>query len=145
MNEVIVQRLDVSSPDIVQGLGALLSQLSKSTARLDMDSLEEILRQPGVDLFVASSGDGRAVGMLTLVRVTIPTGKKAVVEDVVVDEAARDGGVGIKLMEAAIAIARGFGARYIDLTSRPDREAANRLYRKIGFVPRETNVYRYQL
>ena len=110
MNEVIVQCLDVSSPSIVQGLGALLSQLSKSATRLDMDSLEEILRQPGVDLFVASSGDGRAVGMLTLVRVAIPTGKKAVVEDVVVDAAARGGGVGIKLMEAAIAIARGFGA-----------------------------------
>ena len=73
----------------------------------------------------------------------LPTGVRAWIEDVVVDEAARGHGVGAVLNEAAIAGAADRGARTLDLTSRPSREAANRLYQRLGFVPRETNVYRY--
>jgi ribosomal protein S18 acetylase RimI-like enzyme len=62
-----------------------------------------------------------------------------------VDEAARGQGAGEALVREAIRLARKAGARTIDLTSRPSREAANRLYERIGFVERETNVYRYEL
>ena len=74
----------------------------------------------------------------------IPTGVRAWIEDVVVDEAARGQGVGQLLNERALEIAQESGAKTVDLTSRPSREAANRLYKRIGFEQRDTNVYRYQ-
>ncbi len=80
---------------------------------------------------------------MTLVVFRIPTGVRAWIEDVVVDEAARGRGVGEALNRAALELAERRGARSVDLTSRPSREAANRLYRKLGFVERETNVYRF--
>jgi len=82
------------------------------------------------------------VGALALVLFRIPTGLRAWIEDVVVDEVARGRGVGEALNRAAIERARAAGARTVDLTSRPSREVANRLYRRLGFVERETNVYR---
>jgi ribosomal protein S18 acetylase RimI-like enzyme len=81
---------------------------------------------------------------MTLVVFPIPTGVRAWIEDVVVDESARGRGVGESLNLRAIELAEELGARTVDLTSRPSREAANRLYQRIGFVPRETNVYRYE-
>jgi ribosomal protein S18 acetylase RimI-like enzyme len=89
--------------------------------------------------------DGNIVGSLTLVTFRIPTGIRAWIEDVVVDESARGHGVGEALNQAAIEEARRKGAVTVDLTSRPSREAANRLYQRIGFVQRDTNVYRYSL
>ena len=61
------------------------------------------------------------------------------------DSGARGHGAGLALVEAALEHAKGIGARTVDLTSRPSREAANRLYRRAGFVQRETNVYRVAL
>ena len=87
----------------------------------------------------------RSVGTLTLVVFRIPTGVRAWIEDVVVDDAARGHGVGEALNQFALDLARGKGAKTVDLTSRPSREAANRLYQRIGFQPRETNVYRFDL
>jgi len=75
----------------------------------------------------------------------IPTGVGAWIEDVVVDERARRRGVGEALIAAAIRLAEESGARHVNLTSRPEREAANRLYRRLGFEERETNVYRFRL
>lgn len=83
------------------------------------------------------------LGMLTLATFAIPTGLRAWVEDVVVDSAARGQGAGQALVEAAVAHAEKIGARTVDLTSRPSREAANRLYQRAGFQLRDTNVYRY--
>ena len=83
------------------------------------------------------------LGTLTLAMFHIPTGIRAWIEDVIVDDTARGKGVGRLLNEAAIAHALDEGAITVDLTSRPSREAANRLYQRIGFVQRETNVYRY--
>ena len=85
------------------------------------------------------------VGSLTLALFRIPTGLRAWIEDVVVDDAARGKGVGEALSRAAIARAKAAGAVSVDLTSRPSREAANRLYQRIGFELRETNVWRYNL
>ena len=89
--------------------------------------------------------DGAIVGSLTLVLVRIPTGLRAIIEDVVVDEQCRGQGVGRALNEAALELARDAGAVTVDLTSRPSREAANRLYLSLGFEVRDTNVYRYKL
>ena len=95
-------------------------------------------------LFVARV-DGRIVGSLTLATYTIPTGLKAWIEDVVVDGDARGHGVGEALNRAALDEARRRGAKEVDLTSRPSREDANRLYVRLGFEARQTNVYRYTL
>ena len=93
---------------------------------------------------MARDGD-RIVGMLTLAVFLIPTGVRAWIEDVVVDEAARGSGVAADLVEAALARSAALGARTVDLTSRPDRAAANRLYLRLGFEVRQTNVYRRTL
>ena len=82
---------------------------------------------------------------MTLATFRIPTGVRAWIEDVVVDSEARGHGVGEALNMAAIAEARSRGAITVELTSRPSREAANRLYQRIGFVQRETNIYRYTI
>ncbi len=100
---------------------------------------------PATVLFVAREADGPILGSLTLALFRIPTGLRAWIEDVVVDEAARGKGVGAALNEAALDHARAVGARTVDLTSRPSREAANRLYQRLGFVERDTNVYRFEL
>ena len=95
-------------------------------------------------VFIAES-EGKIVGSLTLALFLIPTGLRAWIEDVVVDESARGQGVGEALNQAAINHAQSAGAKTVDLTSRPSREAANRLYKRIGFVERSTNVYRKDL
>ena len=89
--------------------------------------------------------DGRIVGSLTLATFRIPTGVRAWIEDVVVDSEARGHGVGEALNLAAIAEAKMREAITVELTSRPSREAANRLYQRLGFVARDTNVYRYTI
>ena len=89
--------------------------------------------------------DGSILGSLTLAFYRIPTGLKAWIEDVVVDTEARGRGVGELLNRAALDEARRRGAKDVSLTSRPSREAANRLYLRIGFEARNTNVYRYTL
>ncbi|MFQ8870809.1 MAG: GNAT family N-acetyltransferase, partial [Varibaculum timonense] len=99
--------------------------------------------QEGVYLLVFRSEEGKILGMLSLATFKIPTGKRAWIEDVVVDSAARGQGAGQALVEAAVRHAKKVGAKTVDLTSRPTREAANRLYRRCGFKQRQTNVYRY--
>ncbi len=95
------------------------------------------MASPATILFVARDGDGPILGSLTLALFRIPTGLRAWIEDVVVDEAARGKGVGAALNEAALDHARTVGARTVDLTSRPSREVANRLYQRLGFVERD--------
>lgn len=109
-----------------------------------MAELREIVGDSATVVFVARDG-GVIVGLLTLAMFRIPTGMRAWIEDVVVDGRARGKGVGEALNRAALATARHRGAKTVDLTSRPSREAANRLYQRIGFVRRDTNVYRYEL
>jgi ribosomal protein S18 acetylase RimI-like enzyme len=103
-----------------------------------------LVESPATVVFIARD-DGRIVGSLTLVVFPIPTGLRAWIEDVVVDDAARGQGVGEALTNAAIDESRRRHVRSIDLTTRPTREAANRLYARLGFVLRDTNVYRFSL
>ncbi len=122
-------------------VNSLLPQLSSSAPALDHEGLQRILESDALTLFLAEV-EGRVVGMLTLVVAPIPTGVRALIEDVVTDESARGQGVGGELVTTALDHARRLGATTVDLTSRPAREAANRLYVRLGFVQRETNVYR---
>jgi GNAT superfamily N-acetyltransferase len=96
-------------------------------------------------MFVAKADDGSIVGMLTLAVFRAPTGVRAWIEDVVVDEIVRGQGAGEALVAAAMDHARRTGARTVDLTSNPTREAANRLYLRCGMEQRITNVYRFLL
>ena len=137
-----IEIVEHPTPEVVEALRRLLPQLS-SAAPPDASELAAIIAG-GSTVFIARV-DGVIVGSLTLVLYRIATGLKAWIEDVVVDEAARGHGVGEALNRAALDEARRHGAKAVSLTSRPSRQAANRLYLRIGFSPRDTNVYRYDL
>ena len=130
--------------ELVAALTRLLPQLSSSAPPPTAAELAEIVASPSTELLVARLG-GRIVGSLTLALFRIPTGLRAWIEDVVTDEAARGHGVGTALNRFALELARQRGATTVDLTSRPSREAANRLYVQLGFEARQTNVYRFAL
>jgi ribosomal protein S18 acetylase RimI-like enzyme len=129
---------------IVEGMQRLVPQLSASAAVPNVGQVREIVESPCTTLLVARdrAQAGRIVGSLTLAVFRIPTGVRAWIEDVVVDSTARGRGVGEALNREALRIAVSRGARTVELTSRPSREAANRLYERLGFQRRETNVYR---
>jgi len=130
--------------DVVEAMARLVPQLSKSAPPMTAEILSAVAEHDACYLLLARDEDGSVLGSMTLVVFPIPTGIRAWIEDVVVDGDARGKGVGEALNLRAIEIAEGQGAKTVDLTSRPSREAANRLYQRIGFVLRETNVYRYQ-
>lgn len=133
-----------ATPEIVEAVGRLLPLLSRSAPAPSTEQVADIITSPATTLFVAREGeDGPIVGTLTLVVFRIPTGVRAWIEDVIVAEEARGRGCGEVLSRAAVDVARSQGAVTVDLTSRPSREAANRLYERIGFVKRDTNVYRF--
>jgi ribosomal protein S18 acetylase RimI-like enzyme len=138
-----VEEPDEVTDELVAAVGRLVGQLSSSAPAPTREELEAILTSPATTLLVAR--DGAAVGMLTLAVFPIPTGVRAWIEDVVVDTSARGRGVGEALSRRALELAAEAGAKTVELTSRPSREAANRLYRRLGFRARDTNVYRYQL
>ena len=127
--------------EVIEAFGRLLPQLSTSAPQLDAEALATIAAWQGNSMLVARI-DGTIVGALTLVMFPIPSGMRARIEDVVVDTEARGKGVGATLTEHALSIARELGARTVDLTSRPAREAANRLYERMGFARRDSSVYR---
>jgi ribosomal protein S18 acetylase RimI-like enzyme len=127
--------------DVANCVRKLLPQLSSSAAAPSDDLVGRIVGSDSARLLFAYD-NGVVVGMLTIAIFPIPSGVRAWIEDVVVDEAGRGKGIGEMLNRAAIKLAEEEGARTVDLTSRPSREAANRLYQRIGFVQRQTNVYR---
>lgn len=139
-----IRPADRVDDDLVAAFTTLIPQLSSSSPPPSTDELRAIVESPDSVLFVARL-DGSIVGSLTLAFYRIPTGLKAWIEDVVVDDAARGRGVGEALNRAAIAEAADRGAKNVSLTSRSSREAANRLYRRLGFEPYETNLYRYTI
>jgi len=139
---VQVEVVRTVSDELVGAFERLLPQLSKSAPALDAEALARLAGWPGNHLLVARV-DGVILGTLTLVTFPIPTGLRAWIEDVVVDEAARGQGVGAALTREAMRIAHEVGARTVDLTSRPSREAANRLYERLGFEVRDSKVYRF--
>jgi len=145
-DDVVVDEVTKVTPDVLDALRALVPELSSSAPVLTDDLLEQIVASPATILLVARDGaDGTILGSLTLVVFSAPTGPRAWIEDVVVATRTRGRGVGAALVHAANARAGAAGSRTVDLTSRPSREAANRLYVRLGFVQRETNVYRKTL
>ncbi len=142
--KVEVEILSEITSEVVEAFGRLLPQLSASAPPLDAGMLAAIVSAPASTVLLARA-DGQIIGTLTLAMFPIPTGVRAWIEDVVVDEAARGKRVGEALTLAAVQLAQDAGARTIDLTSRPSRQAAGRLYERLGFELRDSRLYRYQL
>jgi ribosomal protein S18 acetylase RimI-like enzyme len=141
---VEVDVLGEVSDEVEAAFGRLLPQLSRSAKPLTRADIARIHSAEAITLLIARC-EGTIAGMLTLVMFPLPTGQRAWIEDVVVDEKFRGRGAGEELTRAAIRIAEAAGARTVDLTSRPSREAAGRLYERAGFQQRDSRVYRYAL
>jgi ribosomal protein S18 acetylase RimI-like enzyme len=139
---VTVEELHRVTDEVVEAFARLTPQLSTKSPAPGPDALERIVASPATALLIARD-EGEIVGTLTLAMFQIPTGIRAWVEDVVVDEAARGRGIGQALTLEVSRIARANGDKTTDLTSRVSREAAGRLYEKMGFEQRGTRVYRY--
>lgn len=137
-----VELYEGDAAELAATLEHLVPQLSRSNPPPVVEQVAEMLASDAISQFVARADDGNIVGVSTLVVFRIPTGLRAWIEDVITDEAARGQGVGEALTRAMLERAGDLGCRTVDLTSRPSREAANRLYQRIGFEQRETNVYR---
>lgn len=140
-----VEVFDGPPSELTAALAGLVPQLSKSNPPPSVPEVEALLASDAITQFVARGDDGSIVGVSTLAMFPIPTALRAWIEDVIVDESARGRGVGEALTQAMIDAARERGCVTIELTSRPTREAANRLYQRMGFSVRETNVYRFEL
>jgi ribosomal protein S18 acetylase RimI-like enzyme len=142
----VIEEAREATPELVEAVSRLLPLLSTSAAAPSLATIEELVTSPATTLFIARDGEaGPIVGTLTLALFRIPSGTRAWIEDVIVSDSVQGRGCGELLTRAALEAARAAGARTVDLTSRPRREAANRLYLKLGFKVRETNVYRYEL
>jgi ribosomal protein S18 acetylase RimI-like enzyme len=140
---ISIERATEVTDDLTDIFHRLIPQLSSSPPP-SANELRDIVGSPVTTVLLARDAATReVVGSLTLAVFRIPTGVRAWIEDVVVDASARRRGVGEALSREAVRLALEKGARTVELTSRPSREAANRLYRGLGFVPRETTVYRY--
>ena len=130
---------------LILALEKLMSLLTGRDETITKEAIEAIISSPHSYLFVAVDDEDNILGSLTLIIYTIPTRKKAYIEDVVVDGVAQGLGLGEKLLIAAINKAKEEGVACVELTSRPFRIPANRLYQKMGFKIRETNCYQLVL
>ncbi|RJQ84627.1 MAG: GNAT family N-acetyltransferase [Desulfobacteraceae bacterium] len=139
-----IVEIEAFSEELRRALNALLPQLSGDAPLLTESALRGIIAAEATHLLMAVE-DGRCCGTLTLAILTVLTGKRARIEDVVVSEAMRGRGIGRQLIRHALQLAREQGAGSVELTSHPSRQAANALYRKMGFGQRETNAYIYRL
>jgi len=131
-----------ATEEVAGALCHLVPQLSTSAALPDRAAVQRMVDSQATTLLAARL-DGKIVGFLALVMFPIPTGFRAWIEDVIVDEAARGRGIGEALTKKALDLAEAAGARTVDLTTRPHREAAGRLYERVGFATRTTRNYRY--
>jgi ribosomal protein S18 acetylase RimI-like enzyme len=143
--DIRVEEAVVADAELLSALTRLLPQLSSSAPAPTAYEIEDIVDSAACRLLVARDRHGATLGSLTLAVFRVPTGMRAWIEDVVVDGDARGRGIGRALVEAALRLAAESGARTVDLTSRPSREAANHLYEEAGFERRQTNVWRYSI
>ena len=140
MEDLVVYRVTAFSEALAEAFAGLLPQLSPRLGALSEERLRRLLAAPAAALYVAERA-GRIVGTLTLAWYDAPSGRKAWIEDVVVDAAARGCGAGEALVRAAQRHAAEIGAKRVMLTSNPSRTAARALYRKCGFNEAETTVF----
>jgi ribosomal protein S18 acetylase RimI-like enzyme len=144
-SKITIAVLDSADETSVAAFARLIPLLSTNAPVPDHDVVARVLGHPANTVFAARADDGRILGLTTLVTIELATGREARIEDVVVDESARGLGAGHALVTAALAGAAARGARYVDLTSAPRRIAARALYTKLGFVARDTGVFRHDL
>jgi ribosomal protein S18 acetylase RimI-like enzyme len=146
-NIMYIHELHQVNQEVIEAFQRLIPQLSSRSKSPSYEDLLAMAEADGTFVFLARRGDKEMeiVGSATLATFQTPTGVHGWIEDVVVDEAARKQGIGRALTQACIDKAREIGLKDVNLTSRPGRAAANRLYKAMGFVQRETNVYRYAL
>ena len=140
-----ISELTEASSSVLQSINELLPQLSSSAQVISMDRLSELVESDNTIIFIGADNNGQILGMLSLIVMKIPTGNKAWIEDVVVDQSARGKGMGKALMDHALERAKKLAVKSVDLTSRPSRESANMLYQSLGYQIRETNVYRHKI
>ena len=140
-----ISELTETSSSVLQSINALMPQLSSSAKVISMDRLSELVESDNTIIFIGTDESGQILGMLSLIVMKIPTGNKAWIEDVVVDQSARGKGMGKALMNHALEKAKELAVKSVDLTSRPSREKANMLYQSLGYQIRETNVYRHKI
>ncbi len=138
--EIVTEATD----ELYEAFQRLVPQLTTNNPPPSLNDLTALVRDSSSTLMVARNEDQKIIGALTLAVYRVPTGIRSIIEDVIVDSSARGQGIGEALMKRAIEIAREKGAGNISLTSNPMREAANRLYLKMGFKKRETNAYQYK-
>jgi ribosomal protein S18 acetylase RimI-like enzyme len=143
--QMTIREVTRFSDRVFESMARLVPQLNPDSELPTRVKLKSILKAKGTHLFIAENDNKEITGMLTLVIYDIPSGLRAWIEDVVVDDRFRAMGIGRGLVEHAIVFAGLAGAKSVDLTSRPFRKAANKLYKKMGFALRETNVYRYKI
>jgi ribosomal protein S18 acetylase RimI-like enzyme len=135
-----IEQVSEADEELVEAVERLLPQLNEARTPPTLDQLVQAVREQTL-LVARDESDGRIIGMLTLVFYRVPSGLKARIEDVVVDESARGMGLGEALTREAMARANAARVLMLELTSMPYRETANRLYRRLGFVRKPTNVY----
>jgi ribosomal protein S18 acetylase RimI-like enzyme len=144
--KVTIAVVSVVTPALVTAFARLLPQLSPTAPLLAARDLAEIVSSPGATLFIARDpADDSIIGTATLIGFRIPSGRRARIESLIVDQGVRRRGVGVALCQAALARARELGADTVDLTSAQARQAANQLYVRLGFQLRASNVYRYAI
>ena len=140
-----ISELTETSSSVLKSINELLPQLSSSAQVISMDRLSELVESDNTLIFIGTDEGGQILGMLSLIVMKIPTGNKAWIEDVVVDQSARGKGMGKALMNHALEKAKELAVKSVDITSRPSREKANMLYQSLGYQIRETNVYRHKI
>ena len=140
-----VEQVKVVNTEIVQAIQYLFPQLTQFSPIPDEQALQNIVNSQTTSLWIARNIDGEIIAMLSLAIYRTTTGIHAWIEDVVVDQKARRQGVASLLTQAALEFAQQNGAKAVSLTSRPEREAANQLYQKLGFELVNTNLYRKNL
>lgn len=138
---ITIEQVTEVSQEVSKTIRSLAKQLGNNYKQLTDDDIKEMVTSPNIFLLAARE-EGNMVGMITLIVYRIPYTKKAYIDDLVIDESQRGKGLGTRLMEKAIQLAREKGAHYVDLTASPHRAAGNKLYEKMGFQKRDTNVYR---
>lgn len=143
-NKITIERIQTFSIETLEAFNKLLSQLDTKIPKRTEEFVREVLESPSVLVFVARDiNNGTIIAMATLVIFHVLSGKRATIEDFVVDQAYRGRGIGRKLLQIILETARKEGISHLDLTSRSFRIAANNLYLSLGFKKRDTNAYRY--
>ncbi|HEX4520469.1 MAG TPA: GNAT family N-acetyltransferase [Gaiellaceae bacterium] len=135
-----IEQVSEATPELLEAIHRLLPQLTEARTPPTLAELEETVS--GQTLLVArNEDDGAIIGTLTLIMYRVSSGLKGRIEDVIVDSSARGQGVGDALVREGMARANEAQVLMLELTSMPYRESANRLYKRLGFVRKPTNVY----